>query len=62
MNTTDQIPQIHITYLDEQSARQDELRELYLRWVSNHEVRLKGVQGELLLRPTRKAVPCTFRA
>lgn len=49
-------PIITITVLDEQSARQDELRELYLKWISENEVRNKDATDEMRLSPSRRNV------
>lgn len=52
MNT----PIIHIEVLDELAMRQEEARELYLKWLSENEVRNHDEKADLRLTPTRHNV------
>lgn len=47
---------INITVLDEQAMRQEEARELYLKWLSENEVRNSENKADLRLSPTRSNI------
>lgn len=44
---------INITVLDELAMRQEEARELYLKWLSENEVRNADQKADLRLSPNR---------
>lgn len=54
MNTPDIT--INITVLDELAMRQEEARELYLKWLSENEVRNADQKADLRLSPTRSNI------
>lgn len=47
---------INITVLDEQAMRQEEAREMYLKWLSENEVRNADQKADLKLTPSRHNV------